>query len=70
MNAMQSWWYLLLIPMAFGISVVYRSLRETSYATYWRSVLIMTIQVVVGITMLSVAIGVFVQWVIPLINSP
>jgi len=56
--------------MAFGISVVYRSLRETSYATYWRSVLIMTIQVVVGITMLSVAIGVFVQWVIPLINSP
>ena len=70
MNALQSWWYLLLLPMAFGIAVVYRSLRERSYSTYWRSVLVMTGQVVVGIVALAAVLGVFVQYVIPLLNSP
>ena len=70
MNAMQPWWYVLLIPMAFGISVVYRALRESSYATYWRSVSIMTGQIVVGICAIAVAIGIFVQLIIPVLNSP
>ena len=70
MNAAQTWWYLLLVPMAFGISVVYRSLRETSYAQYWYSVFVMTLQVVVGIAALSLSIGFFVQLIIPLINLP
>ena len=68
MNAMQSLWYLLLIPMAFGIAVVYRSLRERSYTTYWRSVLVMTGQIVVGIIALAITLGFFVQQVIPLLN--
>ena len=56
--------------MAFGISVIYRSLRETSYSVYWRSVFVMTMQIVVGIAALSLAIGLFVQLAIPLINPP
>jgi hypothetical protein len=70
LNAMQSVWYLLLIPMAFGIAVVYRALREPSYNTYWRAVVIMTLQVVFGIAAIAIALGVFVQWVIPLLNQP
>jgi hypothetical protein len=70
MNAVQTWWYLLLIPMAIGISMIYRSLRETSYNDYWRSVFIMTIQIVVGISALSLVIGALVQLVIPLLNQP
>jgi len=70
MNAMQTCWYLLLIPMAIGISVIYRSLRETSYSVYWRSVFVMTMQIVVGIAALSLAVGLFVQLAIPLINPP
>mgnify|MGYP006966966553 FL=1 len=70
MNAMQPVWYLLLLPMVFGISVVYRALREKQYATYWRSVVIMTGQVVIGIVGIAVALGLFVQIVIPLLNQP
>ena len=70
MNAVQASWYLLLIPMAIGISVIYRSLRETSYNEYWRAVIIMTMQIVVGISALSLVIGAFVQLVIPLLNQP
>ena len=70
MNAMQTWWYLLLIPLAIGISVIYRSLRENSYSEYWRSVFVMTVQIVVGIAAISLAVGLFVQLAIPLINPP
>ena len=70
MNAMQTWWYLLLIPLAIGISVIYRSLRENSYNAYWRSVFVMTVQIVVGIAAISLAVGLFVQLAIPLINPP
>lgn len=70
MNAMQGVWYVFLIPMAFGISVIYRALREQSYTTYWRSVCVMTTQIVCGIAAIAIALGVFVQFVIPLLNSP
>lgn len=70
MSSMQTWWYLLLIPMAFGISIVYRSLREGSYTTYWHSVLLMTGQIIVGIIALAVSLGIFVQLVLPVLNSP
>jgi len=70
MNAMQSWWYLLLIPLAFGIAVIYRALREEDYGIYWQSVIIMTVQIVLGIGGIAIALGVFVQWVIPLLNQP
>ncbi len=70
MNAMQSVWYIFLIPMAFGIAVVYRSLREESYTTYWRSVTVMTSQIVFGIVAIAIVLGVFVQFVIPLLNQP
>ena len=70
MNAMQSWWYLLLIPLVFGISVIYRALRVEDYAIYWQSVIIMTVQIVLGIVGIAIALGVFVQWVIPLLNQP
>ena len=70
MNAMQSWWYLLLIPLAFGIAVIYRALREEDYGIYWQSVIIMTVQIVLGIVGIAIALGMFVQWVIPLLNQP
>jgi hypothetical protein len=70
MNAMQSWWYLLLIPLAFGIAVIYRALREEDYGIYWQSVIIMTVQIVLGIGGIAIALGVFVQWIIPLLSQP
>jgi hypothetical protein len=70
MNAMQSWWYLLLVPLVFGIAVIYRALREQTYTRYWQSVCIMTLQIVLGIVGIAIALGVFVQFVIPVISQP
>ena len=35
-NALQEWWYLLLLPLAFGISMIYKALRMPTLERYWR----------------------------------
>ena len=70
MNAIQPWWYFLLIPMSFGISVIYKALHEDNFLKYWRTVFVMTTQVVLGISLLAVGIGLFIQIVIPLVTQP
>tara|TARA_Y100001968_G_C19342270_1_gene710147 strand:- start:434 stop:676 length:243 start_codon:yes stop_codon:yes gene_type:complete len=69
-NALQSVWYLLLIPLSLGISLMYRAIRETSAGDYWRSVNIMTVQIVVVIAALGVGLGFVVELLIPMLNSP
>ena len=70
MNAVQAVWYLLLIPMAFGISIVYRAMREETYLTYWRSVVVMSSQIILGIVAIAIFLGLFVQLIIPLLSQP
>lgn len=70
LNAAQTWWYVLIIPMAIGISMMYRAIRDTSYAHYWRSVLITSIQIVGCIALIAIGVGLWVQLVIPFLNSP
>ncbi len=69
-NALQSIWYLLLIPLSLGISLMYRAIRETVKVDYWRSVIIMTGQISVVIAILGVGLGLLVEILIPLLNSP
>lgn len=64
-NAFQTWWYLLLVPLAFGISVIYKALRLQDLTAFWREATIMTVQVVGGIVALAICVMVFVQFVIP-----
>jgi len=53
--------------LAFGLAVIYKAIREPSMSRYWRSVWIMTTQIVFVIAAIAVALGVFVQVVIPVI---
>ncbi len=59
------WWYLLLVPLAFGVSVIYRALRMPRLDRYWRSVWMMTMQIVLAMVGLAVALVVLVDVVIP-----
>ena len=68
MNFIQPYWYLLLIPISFGISIMYRAIRETSYSNYWKAVLVMTAQIVISIFAIAFLLILFVQWGIPLLN--
>lgn len=60
------WWYVLLVPLAFGVSVIYRALRMPNLDHYWRSVWMMTVQVVLAMVglgiLLTLLVGVVIPW--------
>lgn len=58
-------WYLLLLPLALGISVAYKAVRLQTMEAYWRQVTMMTIQIVGGIVLLAIAAYVVIVVVLP-----
>ena len=63
----QQWWYVLLLPLSFGISVIYKALRMGSLRGFWRQVAVMTTQIVVGMIALAIGLTILVQVIIPLL---
>ena len=64
-----SWWPLFLIPLAIGISMVYKAVRLERLGEYPREVLIMTGQIVGAMIFLAVVLGLVVQVLIPLLSA-
>ncbi|MAB84074.1 MAG: hypothetical protein CMJ24_11680 [Phycisphaerae bacterium] len=67
LNSMQSIWYVLLVPLTFGIAVAYKAMRVSSLENYWRQVLLMTTQVTVGIVALGILLILFVKYLVPIL---
>lgn len=62
-------WWLTLVPLAFGISVVYKAVRVRDFKGYWGQVLMMTVQIILGIIGISAALFMLTEVVIPVIES-
>jgi hypothetical protein len=62
-----SWW-LLLLPLSLGISVIYKAVRMRDLDGYWRAVLVMTAQIVLGMLALAVAsfllVELYARWIV------
>ncbi len=54
---LHDWWWLTIVPLALGISIVYKAIRVGDLRHYWRGVLVMTLQVLLG--MVALAVGIF-----------
>lgn len=67
MHFLQPWWYLLLLPLAFGISLVYKAMHLSNLDRLLQSTLVMTLQIVLAVIALGIALIVVVQVLIPLI---
>lgn len=65
----QSAWLWLLIPLVFGISMMYKAARADSLEKYWRQVAIMTLQVLAAFAGLALGFFILVQFVVPLLPS-
>lgn len=63
--AFHQWWLVLILPLAFGISVIWRALKLPRLDHYWRAVAMMTAQIVLAMAALGVGLVVLVQVVIP-----
>ncbi len=58
-------WYVLLLPMAFGIAVVYKAVMLKTMDRYWSQVAFLTAQIVVGMVLLAGASYVLVMVYVP-----
>lgn len=64
-NLFHDWWYLLILPLSFGISIIYKAMRLGSLDRFWYQVATMTIQIIVSMIGLAIALLILVQWIIP-----
>jgi len=65
MQLFHDWWYLLLLPLSVGISIAYKAMRLETLDDFWRHVAVMTVQIILGMIGLAVALTILVQLVIP-----
>ncbi len=68
-NAVFTWWYLLLLPLSLGVAMVYKALRLESLEHYWREVAVMVLQIVLAMIGLAVALWLVIQVVLPLLPA-
>lgn len=63
--ALDSLWYLLLIPMSFFLAMGYKAVRTVDMERYWSQVAIFTFQLVVGLIGLGAGFFVLVRILLP-----
>lgn len=68
-TAFHQWWYLLIVPLAFGISIIYKAVRMPTLDAFWRQVLVMTIQIVLAMLGLAIALVILIVVLIPLMPA-
>ncbi len=65
LNVFHERWWLLLVPLTFGISVIYKAVRMHSLERFWRESAFLTVQIVLAMFALAIVVIVLVQVVIP-----
>ena len=65
LNFVHEWWYLLVVPLCFGLSMIYKAMRVRNLDRYWREVITMTLQIILGLIALAIALQILVQLIIP-----
>lgn len=82
MTAMPSWipfvqpapgvshyWWALSLPMAFLISMAWKSVRQPQLSGYWPAVGKMTAQIVLGMAGMFIALALVVRVIVPIIPA-
>jgi len=64
---LHSRWFVLLVPLAFGIAVTYRAVRVATFEKFWRKVLVLTFQIVLSMVLLGIASYLFIQVAVPML---
>ena len=59
------WWWLLIVPLALGMSVAYKAIRVHDLRELPRAALVMTAQIVGGLAALAIFLFILVVLVLP-----
>ncbi|MBK7406533.1 MAG: hypothetical protein IPJ41_18540 [Phycisphaerales bacterium] len=62
---LHAWWWMLLVPLSFGIAVTYRATRVATFEGFWLKAVILTVQIVLSMFLLGIASYLFIQVAVP-----
>ena len=65
----QNYWYLLIIPLCFFISMAWKAVRVPDLSTYWKQVIVMTGQSLLAMLGLWALATITVLYVMPLLHA-
>lgn len=68
-TALGNAWWLLMVPLVFGVAVVHRAVQDQSMDGYWGRVIRLTVKANAVLSLLALAIYLFVYFVIPLLRA-
>ncbi len=63
----EHWWMLLIIPLSFGIALIYKAARVPSLDQIWRATGVMTVQILLSMVAIAIGFLILVQVVVPLL---
>lgn len=63
------WWWLMVVPMSLGISVVWKAIRLRSLDRCWNEVAFMSLQLLAGMAALAAALMVLARVVLPMLPA-
>jgi hypothetical protein len=66
LNLASAWW-ILLVPLALGISITYKAVRVRTLREYPGQVAAMTVQIIVAMILLGAASFLFIEYLVPFI---
>ncbi len=69
MPGVERWWMLLVVPLSFGIALIYKALRMPKLDHVWRGAGVMTVQILLGLFGLALLFLVVVQIVVPMLPA-
>ena len=64
-----TWWWALVLPLAFFASVAWKSVRQDDLAGYWPAVARMATQIVLGMVAMFAVLAFIVRVVVPVIPA-
>lgn len=67
--AAHRWWWLLIVPLAFGIAMSWKAVRVASLDQFWRDVAMMTGQIILAVAGIAVGLFVLIQIALPVLPN-
>jgi hypothetical protein len=67
-GANRSWW-MLILPLAFFLAMAWKAVRVPRMETYWREVISMTVQIVLGVIGIAIVLYILVVQIMPRIPA-
>ena len=62
-------WWLLMIPLIFGISIAYRATHDASIEQFWQRVFLFVMKSTLAMGSLALVMYLFVYWIIPILRT-